>query len=239
MKIGVKIYPDNISYAKKIEKFVDFYEVVIMEGKKYDFLKKLKHPFFFHSDDFKYQTNLANPDNNSASERYLKFSFDLMKQHKALGLITNPGTRFNNRCSTENLIRFFRKFGPKKIILENQPPLKNRTYPFFARNYDEVHQIMKKSGVSCCIDFDHAYASAFFFGKDPVRFCQDLLDLKPKNVHISNGRNESYIDSHLHFLEGDFNMMKMKSLIPPDVMVTIDTSNDFEIQLSEIKFLRS
>jgi hypothetical protein len=238
MKVGVKIFPDNKEYAKRIESHVDFYEVVIIEGKKYDFMKKLDKPFFLHSEDFKYQTNLANPDVNKANVRYLSYALGLLKEYNALGLIVNPGTRFNNRCSIDNFVKLFKKFNAKKIIIENQPPLKNRTYPFFARNYDEVYTLLKKTGVFCCIDLLHAYSSSFFFDKDPEKFCKDLLDLKPKNIHISNGRNGSYIDYHLHFSDGDFNMMQMKALIPKDALVTLDTPNDFDIQLEEIRFIK-
>lgn len=237
VKVGVKIFPDNKEYVKKIDGYVDFYEIVIVEGKKYDFVSKIKKPFFFHSDDFKYQTNLSNPDVNNANEKYLAFSLALLKEHNALGLIVNPGTRFNNRCSTDNLVTLFKKYNAKKIIIENQPPLKNRTYPFFARNYDEMYTLLKKTGVSCCLDLLHAYASSFFFDKDPEKFCRDLLDLRPRNIHISNGKNGSYIDYHLHFSDGDFNMMQMKDIIPADSWVTLDTANDIDIQREEIKFI--
>jgi endonuclease IV len=239
MKIGVKLFSQQKDYARKIGPHVDFFEVVAEEGKNYSFLSKIQKPLIIHAEDFKFQSNLANPENNSVSIAYLNFAFELMKTTKAEYVILNPGIRFNNKCTLQNHIELFKKFNAKKILIENQPPLKNRTYPFFARTYDEIYEFIKKTGVSFCLDFDHAYASSFFFERDAQKFCTDFLDLKPRHIHMSNGKNASYIDYHLHFNEGDFNMMQMKDLIPDDMWVTIDTQNDYDAQLEEIKFLRS
>jgi endonuclease IV len=239
MKVGVKLWADNKDYARKIEKHVDFFEVIAEEGKNYSFLTKIKKPLIIHAEDFRFQTNLANPENNTLSIRYLTFAFDLLKKHGAPYIILNPGIRFNNKCIILNHVALFKKFNAKKILVENQPPLKNRTYPFFCRNYDEVYEMFRKTGVGFCLDFDHAYASSYFFERETMKFCCDLLDMKPRHIHISNGKNNSYIDYHLHFTEGDFNMMQMKELIPPDMWVTLDTANDLDQQLEEIRFLRS
>ncbi|MBU1975084.1 MAG: hypothetical protein KKG59_01630 [Nanoarchaeota archaeon] len=238
MKIGVKIHPDNKEYIQQIKPHVDFFEIIAIQGKSYGFLNRINIPLVIHAEDFKYKTNLANPANNDISAVYLRFAFDLLKEHKAEHLVLNPGVRFNNKCTSDNHAKIFHKFGYKKVLIENQPPLKNRTYPFYARNYDEMRQFLKKTKAGFCLDLDHAYASAFFFNRDPVDFIKDMLDLKPKHIHISNGRSQSYIDAHLHFAEGDFNMLQMKELIPNDVWVTIDTNSDLNEQLEEIKFLR-
>jgi endonuclease IV len=239
MKIGVKLFADNKEYAKKIGKLVDFFEVIVEEGKNYSFLSKIDKPIVLHAEEFKFKTNLGNPENNAFSIQYLDHVFALLKTYGAQYIILNPGIRFNNKCTTQNHIALFKKYNVKKILLENQPPLKNRTYPFYCRNYDEAYELMKRSGVSLCFDFDHAYASSFFFERDSAKFCRDILDLKPRHIHISNGKNTSYIDYHLHFHEGDFNIMQMKELIPENVLVTIDTANDLDEQIEEIKFLRT
>lgn len=238
MKIGVKIHPDNKDYVKQIRPYVDFFEVVAIEGKNYSFLKTEKTPLVVHAEDFKYQANLANPGNNSINQRYLAFVFELLDELKAKHIVINPGVRFNNKCSTENHALLFKKFKSRKMLVENQPPLKNRTYPFYCRNYDEIRQFNKLTKTGFCMDLAHAYASAFFFNREPVDFCDHMLDLDPKHVHISNGRSQSYLDPHLHFDEGDFNMVQMKELIPRDAMVTLDTDNDLDAQIEEIKFLK-
>ena len=238
MKLGVKIYPDNPEYARKIKDHVDFYEVMCVEGANYGFMSTLEKPLVLHAEDFKYQTNLANPANNIGSEHYLKFIFDLLKRYGAEHIIMNPGIRFNNKCTTDNMKVLFRKFPVRKIFIENQPPLKSRTYPFFCRSYDEVRIFLKNYQTKFCFDFDHAFASAFFFDKEPFEFCRNLLDLKPEHIHISNGKNLSYLDTHLHFDEGDFNMVAMKEMMPKDTYVTVDTVNDLQEQIEELKFLR-
>jgi endonuclease IV len=239
MKIGVKLWADHKDYAKKILPHVDFFEVVAEAGKNFSFLSAIKKPVIIHAEDFSFQTNLANPENNAISKDYLQFALDLQKKINASYVILNPGIRFNNKCTIQNHIDLFKKLPVKKILFENQPPLKNRTYPFFCRTYDDLYDMCRKTGAGFCFDFDHAYASAFFFERDPVKFCKDILDLRPKHIHISNGKNASYIDYHLHFHEGDFNMMQMKELLPSDVWITVDTANDLDQQIEEIKFLRT
>ncbi|MFH1072351.1 MAG: TIM barrel protein [Nanoarchaeota archaeon] len=238
MKIGVKIHPDNPGYLKDIKNYIDFIELVAIEGKSYNFLKSNQLPVIIHSEDFNYQANLVNADNNVVNKRYLEFLIDMVKKFKAPYIILNPGIKINNRCTVQNLSALLKKEYVKKVIIENQPALKNKTYPFFGRNYDEIQAILKQAGIGFCFDFAHAFASAFYFEKEPLRFCMDILELRPRHIHISNGRSMSFLDLHLHFTKGDFDMGKLKELIPKDAWVTVDTTNDLLEQLEEIAFLR-
>ncbi|MFH1399937.1 MAG: TIM barrel protein, partial [Nanoarchaeota archaeon] len=154
-------------------------------------------------------------------------------------VVVNPGVKFNNRCSVQQFAAVLSRFPKERILFENMPPLRNRTYPHYGRNYDEVQSIIKLTGFGFCLDFCHAAASAYFFEREPVKFCEDLVDLNPTIFHLSNGKKRSFIDQHLHFDEGEFDMVAFRSMLPQDAWVELETPLHEHIQLREIEFLRN
>lgn len=237
MQIGIKIYPEDLAYAKKIARYADFFEVMAIPKSDFRKLKVLKKPFTIHNIHAKWGFNPADPykavEINKLGADTAAEAADILN---ADIIVVHPGYLETEDCSIKHTIRFMKRLD-SRFILENVTA-ENRGFAHVGNSVDQVRKIMRQAGKGFCLDFPHAAEYAHSQGIDYIKFIKSLLRLKPKYFHISDTHIQNKKDLHLHLKEGDLNLDYLKSLVPQDSRILIETAHEFRKQHSDISYLR-
>ncbi|MEM5792788.1 MAG: TIM barrel protein [Candidatus Aenigmatarchaeota archaeon] len=238
MKIGLKIYPykENYKFAKKFCDLVDFIEIMAIPGEDYSYLDKFNLPVVVHNMHEGLGINLANPDKRKINRESLDFSTQLADKFDSKFIIVHSGKGENEKCSKEELIEELNLYRDKRIVLENCVFREKEV----AYGYDfiSMKNIISKTKSGLCLDFPHAYLSAHFLKRDPIKLIKDLTKLKPKIFHISNMYKEEAIDSHNNLCDGNLPIEDLLKFVGKNY-VTMETNHDLEKTKMDIIFLRN
>ncbi len=240
MKIGIKIFPEDINYAKRISKHCDFFEVMAKPKSDFRALKKLKKPFTIHTIHSHWGFNPANPVKNAEIN---KMGTDTAaKAADILGadvIVVHPGYKETRKCSLKNAIRYLRRLDDR-FIIENLPYRSGNGQVNVGSSAYQLRKVLRATGKSMCLDFPHAAEYAHRKGIYYVDFIKRLLKLKPLYFHISDTRIQNRKDLHLHMKEGNLRLKYLENLIPEpeNSRLLIETAHEYMKQHKDIDFLR-
>ncbi len=127
----------------------------------------------------------------------------------------------------DETIRQFNLFNDKRIAVENLPPICGTSgNVLHGLLPDEIKRIKDETGCQFCMDFSHATCAANY-KKIPLdhvfaAFCA----LKPDMYHLCDGMIDEINDKHLHYGEGDYNLLHLvNDYIPDGALVTMETGH--------------
>ncbi|MBW2971850.1 sugar phosphate isomerase/epimerase, partial [Candidatus Woesearchaeota archaeon] len=239
MEIGIKIFPEDLAYAKKIVRYADFIEVTAIPGSNFRALKCLKKPFTIHTIHSRWGFNSADPEKKLTINRKgietAKKAADILD---ADTIIIHPGYIEDRDCSLKQAISVIRPLD-RRFIVENMPKYtKGRLH--VGASLQQIKRIRQGTGKGMCLDFPHAAEYAHQSGIYYIDFIKKLLELKPRYYHISDTRIQNKKDLHLHLKDGNLRIKYLESIIPePDrSRLLIETSHDFMKQHRDITLLR-
>lgn len=237
MDIGIKIFPQDLAYAKRISRYCDFFEVMAIHGKDFRHLKAIGKPMTIHMMHARWGVNLADPKkariNRIAADTARKAA-DILS---ADTIVVHPGIIENSKCSVDDSINFIRGLD-SRFIIENMPKMVG-SCPVVGGSFEELRMMLKKTKKCMCLDFPHAAIYARCSGLEYILFIKKLLGLKPGYFHISDTRINDKKDMHLHLKEGDMNIRYLESLLPKDSRIAIENNHEFIRQHRDIDFLRN
>ncbi len=238
-KIGVKIFTTNKESFRKLREFyekgiIDYIELYIVpEVVDKDSLSVLRDlPIILHAPNINHGFNLRNKDRIFVNS--INTIKDISYYLEVRTIIFHPGLEsgINDiNVIKETLMELKRDYD---IILENMPkkPIRGQKN-IIASNYDEFREIITDIELKACIDIGHTICSANYHKKNPLEYLQKFINLHPFMFHIGDGDFSGQVDIHESLLEGDFPLIEILSIIPPNSRITLETpKSDFTL-LSE------
>lgn len=106
----------------------------------------------------------------------------------------------------------------------------------FCRGYNvkEIKQIIETANCGFCLDFGHAICSANSQGENIYEYCKKFIKLNPNMFHLTDNEDvTSPYDSHSHFGEGQLNIDKIKSILPKNAIITLETIKNSKENLND------
>ena len=231
MKIGVKTF-DNPSFLKHFEKEVDFFEVMAIEGKNYDFVKELKKPIIIHAQHEALGINNSNKTSLEKSKSSLKFAIKVADMCNAEKIILHPGKIENENCSKEVFLSLIKDFKDERIIVENL------TNQYLCSTPEETLSLMKEANVGFCFDINHAIFTALSLKKNYLEMIKHFIQLKPSHYHIGGQKMITNSKGHLSFQDSELDLEKIFKLIPKDAKITLEVTTDITKTEKDIKTIK-
>lgn len=239
MKIGIKIYEDvSKEHIKELSKHIDFIELYAGIDYEYDFLRDFDKPVVIHVAHYrKDKVNFVNPERESHNKKALKNAIRLADKFRSNKIIFHPQLSENENCTLDSLCSFIKHNYDKRLLLENMPS-SSRGEDLLCRSYEDINKVLVATKVGFCLDIAHAYSYAIKEKKDGKELIKTFISLKPLHFHISDVSIPTGNDEHLHFGRGGIDIPMIKSIIPVDSDITIETDNEIEEQIKDIQILR-
>lgn len=241
-KIGLKLWSTNTDYyyneAIRLYNIgvFDYIELYIVPNTT-DTIKKwemLKIPFIIHCPHFAHGFNLAKVEKK-------EYNFDIYKQVKLFAdkldakyIIFHGGIDGN----VEETAKQLQSFNEPRALIENKPmiALPNKMGGHFCRGYNsnEIKVIKETAKCGFCLDFGHAICAANSQGQNVYEYCENFLQFNPKMFHLTDNADiKSPYDSHVHLGEGQLNIDKIKSILPKNAIITLETIKNSKENLDD------
>ncbi len=236
MEIGIKIFPEDFNYARRIKRYCDFLEIMAIPGSNFRKLKQLDIPFTIHNIHNRWGFNLADPKKARINRKGIEASIRAARILKADTIVVHPGFRENKGCSVQSTVKQVSKLD-NRFIVENVPALV-RGFPHVGASYRDLKRIVSPTKKSICLDFPHAAEYAASRGIDYISFIKRLLRFRPKYFHISDTKIETKKDLHMHLREGNLKIGYLEKLVPDNSRVLLETAHEFRKQHQDIDILR-
>lgn len=249
-RIGLKLWNVNTDFyfneAIKLyeSKIFDYIELYIVPG-HLDELAKWKSidiPFDIHAPHSAHGLNLSKIELKDENYKMYHEAKIYADELDADVIVFHGGLNGDYKETANQILQF----NDKRIILENKPYRHINSpeyYRFIGSTYDQLEYIIDKSKCGFCLDIGHAISSANYQGIDQYRFINQLLDLCPKRIHLSDINVDSKFDQHLNFGRGNLDLNMILDMLSSDIPITIETEKKSKFDLNDYKndacFLRS
>jgi endonuclease IV len=237
MKIGIKVFPHNITYIKEMVEHSDFIEVMALKESDFSGLKDYDIPYVIHNMHSCWGVNFANPEKSEFNKSTLNFALQLADKINAKTIIAHPGLIENKECTNQSAIKFFNQFPDERIVIENMPYYSDKIVEM-GKSFSEMKEILDGTKKKMCLDFGHASASAVGLKQDQMTLIKQFIALKPKHFHFCDGIFDKPRDAHMNIGDGNYPLEEFKKLIPNDAWVTLETPHGAKKQINDINFLK-
>jgi endonuclease IV len=239
MRVGIKMGPVNSEeYVGKISFDADFFEVYARKGYDCDFLLKYNKPVMVHIPHSGDQVNFADSQKKEINLQNLDWALKLANKFKSQVIVFHPGRVESEFCSIENAINFIKEHHDKRLHVENVP-LKGKRFKSIGGSFEDIKRIMQEADVGFCLDMAHAIEYAKAAGLEAAPFIKKMLSLKPDYFHLTDTPLEEDTKTpHLNLGEGKLDLKLMKSLLPNNALIALETPGDAKKQKKEIAFMK-
>ncbi len=236
-KIGIKIFPNGKGFLDAMQNYVDFVEIMAVEGAEYSFLKKWKKGVIIHHEHDGFGVNHANPEKIKKNKAATKWAIHLANKFNAEKIIVHAGHMENKECSLKEVTKQLTPLWDKRIIFENLIHIAGGHYMFcYKKEQLEYLTSMFKTGI--CLDISHGVISGVERHNDPEYFLKELQALPILHGHVCDGHLETPIDQHIHIGDGNFPLKEYLKYIPKKRDMTLETPKNIEKAKKDIAFLR-
>jgi deoxyribonuclease IV len=256
MRIGLKLWSTNDFYIPPAQDFFkrkifDYVELFTepnsfrSHGSQW---RDIGIPFVLHAPHSMQGLNLSLPDNLSKNKTYceeVQLYFDLLQPDY---VVFHPGI-MGSALETVRQINLLKNDFPdlfKKALMENKPKIGLNNERCVGVLPEELEEIVRQTQIGFCLDFGHAICAAAAEGKGYQEVINRFMTLLPSMFHLTDGLTASFIDSHLHFGTGDFNLSWLIAKISEQDSVTIETVknsrtdlDDFEKDVAALRKIRN
>ena len=236
--IGIKIFPNGKAFIEQMEQYVDFVEIMAVEGAEYGFLKNWKKQVVIHHEHDGFGVNHANPAKRKKNLAATKWAIHLANKFNAEKIIVHGGHKENKECSIKEIIKQLTPIWDERIIFENLIYISGGHY-MFCYNKEQLKMLTKTFKTGICLDISHAVLSGMERQENPEYFLKELKTLPIKHGHLCNGHLEVPVDQHLHFSDGNFPIKKYMKYFPKEIAITIETQKNTEKTKQDIMFVRA
>lgn len=241
-KIGLKLWSTNTDcyYNEAIRLYnaevFDYIELYIVPDTTDTISKweKLNIPFIIHCPHFAHGFNLAKFEKKEYNFAIYKQVKEFADKLNAKYIIFHGGIDGN----VEETAKQLASFNEPRALIENKPmiALPNKMGGKFCRGYNvkEIKQIIETANCGFCLDFGHAICSANSQGENIYEYCKKFIKLNPNMFHLTDNEDvTSPYDSHLHLGTGELDLNKIKSFLPANAIITLETNKDSKENLSD------
>lgn len=235
MKIGLKTFDDE-KFLDYFADKVDFFEIMAIESKNYDFMKKYHVPIVVHAQHGGFKINNADKTLQLKNENSVNFAKKIADFTKSNKIVLHPGELSNPDCSLETAILFIKKIKDPRICLENLPNQYKKIKRLGATP-DEMKELLKRTGAKFCFDINHATEAAAGLKKEQIQFLKDFLKLNPDHYHLC-GQNLEKGLSHLDFESSNLNLDEIFQILPKNAEITLEVTQDIQKTEKDLETIR-
>jgi len=238
MKIGLKLYPQNLDLVEKYNDLFDFFEVLIEPDFDVNNLKHYDKEITIHAAHGTFGLDLADSKKEELNKEILEKARKAADIVDSKFIIVHPGHK-KNENSERNMLNFLKNNFDKRFIFENCLISEDRRSLFSTP--EEMKKLLEQFNIGMCLDFEHAIISANFLKKDPLKFIKSFLELNVKCFHVSGVSMDTIKGMHNHLFEVDNNYEFLK-WIPKNKYITFETryhiTKNKDFVLKDIEFLK-
>ena len=237
MKIGVKTY-DNEKFLEHFRKKADFFEILTIEGRDYEFAEQFSQflPVIIHAQHYIFGSNPADKSKDEGDASSINFARKIADSTNAKRIILHPGVINNGSSSEENAVSFIKNLNDKRVLIENLPKYKD--FNCLCTTPEDTKEFMKKADVRLCFDINHAIETAFQAGRDYKELIKEFIKLKPIQYHLGGQRVNGGVISHLSFQNSDIDLKEILEFLPEDAEITLETEPNIEKTENDIEVIR-
>jgi hypothetical protein len=232
MKIGVKTY-NNKEFLKHFEHEVDFFEVMVVQGNDYSFLKDFSLPFTIHAEHKTFGSNPADISKKEFNLKSINFARKIADETNAKKIILHPGYLDNANCSEQNAIDFFREVNDERILVEN---ISSRKYlEMLCISPSGIEKFIQETHAGFCFDINHCREFITFDGN--YDFIKKYLQFNPVHYHLG-GQKISIRKDHLCLQDSELDMEKILSYYPSSSEITLETEPEIYKTEKDLEIIR-
>jgi len=244
-KIGVKLTPFKIDkvYIGQISDYADYIELYIdLKKTNADQLNFDIPVATVHITQFCGGVNFADSSREKINLVALEKALNIANSFKSEKVIFHPELIQHDLCSIEHLIEFLIRNHDCRMKIENMP-LSSNGIRHLGANYAEIKEMVLQTKIGFCLDYAHACEYTTAMRLNPENVIKELLLLNPTHFHLVDtdlGKvfDINYNENHLNLGKGNIDIEMIKKNIPNGSEVTIETPQDLEYQIEEIRYLK-
>lgn len=250
MKLGLKIWSVNTgSYlheARRLyaEGVYDYLELYIVPGSQETLStwqglhRDLSLPFVLHAPHSRHGVNLADADkrvsNAKAFDEVRRFADGLGAEKIIVhgGWYAEAG---DSAAAHAQLAAQLTSFADARLLLENKPylPIGGLPRRLVGSTPDEIRSVLAEAGCGFCLDIGHMVVSANAHRADWRSWFGDFLSLRPAMFHLSDLKDDSIVDQHLHFGDGALPLGMILARLSSEARISIETQRNSKTNLND------
>ncbi len=244
MKIGLKIFPEDLHFIEKFSDIFDYFELFAEPNTNIAELKNYNSIAAIHAAHFRYGFNLGDVKKEALNEKLLNKAIAAADATNAKFIVVHPG-HDNGKDSEEVMLKFLEKNFDKRLLFENCPAIDYYYTPsghrYLFSTPQEMKSLLKKFNAGMCLDFSHAICTANILKKNREEVINDFLKLKPKYFHLSGMDIDAKADGHkdLYEVNNDFSFLKHVGKRMLTFETSYKTRESREAHLKNIKIVKS
>ena len=247
IRVGLKLWSRNLDLAQRAaelyrEGWIGLIELYVVPQTFDDTIgvwRDLRVPFMLHCPHAAHGFNLAKAEllePNTQKFREVQRFADALQ----VGVIVMHG---GNRGDIEETIRQLKHLNDRRVCIENKPRLSLTGGTCIGHSPEEIAHIMGSANLmGFVLDFGHAICAANSAGVDAFGYIEKFMESKPSTFHIGDGDRTSEKDNHFNLGQGNFDIVRLVSFVPPHSTVTIETPTDTALGLADfvenVRYLR-
>jgi endonuclease IV len=239
MQFGLKLGSRDLKYTEDIislyeQGYCQYIELFAVPGsfdETIEYWKQFDMTFVIHAPHSTAGMNLSLKDNRESNKKRLQETFQFADFLSAEYIIFHSGLN----GAIDETIHQLRMFADFRCIIENKPVKGLNNEKCIGSTFDELSCITNELKAGFCLDFGHAICAANSLQKQPLRYIEELLLLKPAMYHLTDGDYHSEYDSHLHYGSGNFPLKDILKLVPDGAKITNEAKHDSHINLDDFK----
>ncbi len=251
LQIGLKIWSINDAwFAEAIDFYqrgiYEFIELYVVPGsfsiEKLHPLKDAQIPVNIHApNEPGFNLMEDKKQNFTIFEEVIEFADYFHSEY----IIAHPGGGLPEKISRQTLFTNLKKMDDPRLVIENLPYKSMFAGEvLYGYSFAMMEEILDYCQKGFCLDFTHAIKAAKSQGIDGKEFISQLMKLKPKVFHISDGDEGKEADEHLNLGEGPFDLKFNKDCVvnnfsPMAVMETPKLNQNLQNDLRNINYFRN
>jgi len=239
MKIGLKLFPQNLNLIDKYGDLFDFFEVFIIPEFDINKLKKIDREITIHATHSGFGVDLGNFEKYNLNKQMLDKAKKAADIVNSKYIVVHPGIN-KNEDSESIMFDFLRDNFDNRFIFENCIINEKKNSLFSTPN--KMGKLLEKFNTGMCLDFEHAIVSANNLGKDAEKFIKDFLKLNPQYFHVCGASIDAKEGRHKHLfeVEDDYEYLRW---IPKNKYICLETRHHItkkrECQVKDLELVRS
>ena len=247
-RIGLKLWSINtdtyLNAAVQLHQqgIFDYLELYVVPDTLHtlDLWRNTNIPYQIHAPHFAHGVNLARPEKLADNQRFYEQVATFFRELDAEYTVVHLGIEGD----IEEAIRQLGIINPPSVLIENKPYLAPFGEGLCCRGatLPEIEQVMLGTGCGLCLDIGHALCTANFLRQDPYETLAAFQQLSPQCYHVSDNFIDSHIDRHLNFGQGNYDFLKIFSLLTSIRNLTIETNknskDDLQDFVGDVQFLK-
>lgn len=243
-KLGLKLWSINtnnyyeqakVFYENKVFDYIELYVVpnTLLHLEKW---KRLAIPFIIHCPHFAHGFNLAQAEkktyNQSIFSQVQKFADELNAPY----IVVHGGID----GTIEETARQFAQLRDCRAVIENKPmiAIPNKMGGKYCRGFSpqEIQYVQSVAHCGFCLDFGHAVCAAISQSIDPYDYINEFIKLNPQMFHLTDNVNVTTgLDTHEHLGTGELDFAKIRSFLPDNAIITLETDKDSKENISDFQ----